>query len=359
MVMEVYALSSTYRRVHLLDEYESFLWTERYNAAGDFKMVMRPSWLPKVHLGTMISHSETDRIMIVNKVYTHVDAEGVRVMEVSGESFEAFFKYRAIGRRRAGSIAEGSYKQSGALNNVVQQLVQFECVEGYADAGGHNTNDIIPGLYTAGMADPNIETHAVTQPGSLYDAVKDYCDADDAGFRIQLMSDYRLRFSVYTGTTKANVLFNAHADTLEEESFLATNENFYDIAYVWAKDNLEVHSVARKGWSRETSGLNRRVLTVNASKVDTTKLLQQDWLNDLTWYGRKALAKQNSEYIFDGKVTDINPFKYRRDYNLGDKVTLKDIDTNENNNHKVMVVEYIWSHDTAGYRSYPTFKDYK
>lgn len=356
--MEVYVLTSTYRRAHLIDEYESFIWTERYNAAGDFKMVVRPTLITKIHLNSLITHSETDRIMIVNKLYTHIDAEGVRVMEVSGESFEGFFKYRSIGRRRAGSIAEGSYKQSGELNNVVQQLVQFECVAGYADAGGYNENDIIPGLYTAGMADPSITTHAVTQPDSLYDAVKDYCDADDAGFRIQLMSDYRLRFSVYTGVLRPNVLFSASADTLEEESFLASSENFYDIAYVWAKDNLEVHSVARKGWSRETQGLNRRVLTVNASKVDTTKLLQEDWLNDLTWYGRKALAKRNREFVFDGKVTDLNPYKYRVHYNLGDKVTLKDIDASENNNHKVMVIEYIWSHDTAGYRSYPTFKDY-
>lgn len=352
--MEIYTLDTNFKRVHLIDEYESFIWTERYNEAGDFKLVVRPELVKqgKIYLNRYIAHSESDRVMIVDQLLTKRTADGVKVLEVTGHSYEYFFKYRSINRRRAGAGIEGEFRQSGTVNSVVTTLVNYEVVQGFADLGDYNQNDVIPTLYTAGLADSSIDTHLIVNPQSLYDAVKEYCDPYGVGFRIQLMSDRRLRFSVYTGVVRPNVVFSPQLDTLSEDSFLAQCDNWYSVAYVWAKDNLLVHSVARRGQSREVTGLQRRVLTVNASKVDISKHTEQDVLNDLTWYGWKALAQRNKEFVYDGKVTDKNPFKYRVHYNLGDTVKLLD---EEESFSSVMVSEYIWSSDTQGFRSYPTF----
>lgn len=351
--MELFTLDSTYRRKDLIDEYESFIWTERYNEVGDFQLVVPPSLITKLYMGVMISHTDTDRIMTVEELNTTTTEQGIRMMTVKGKSWENVLKYRSINRRRWGAGLEGTLRQSGVLNNVVANLINYEVVE--AHVGEANQYDGIPGLYYIGLADPSIETKTVVEPMALLDAIKEYCDPYDVGFRAQLMSDYRIRFSIYTGTVRENVIFSPQFDTLSNDSYVANRENYYTTAYVWAKDGMKVHGTNRRGVVSAGYGLQRRVLTVKTN-VDVTKHTEEDVINDLTWYGWKALAKKNMTFAYDGEVTELNPFKYRRDYNLGDTVGLISSDMG-GGRETVKVMEYIWVNDGNGFRSYPTFKD--
>lgn len=72
---------------------------------------------------------------------------------------------------------------------------------------------------------------------------------------------------------------------------------------------------------------------------------------DLTQRGAEELAKNRSFSAFDGEVTQLSPYKYNRDYELGDLVEMRNSTGLTN---QMLVTEQIFSADGSGERGYPT-----
>jgi hypothetical protein len=84
--MELYTLDPLLRRDEIVDQFESLIWTERFNKAGDFEMVIRSTpdtrriFKPGLLLACNLSH----RVMIVQSVENNADAAGKRTLKDQG-----------------------------------------------------------------------------------------------------------------------------------------------------------------------------------------------------------------------------------------------------------------------------------
>lgn len=67
--------------------------------------------------------------------------------------------------------------------------------------------------------------------------------------------------------------------------------------------------------------------------------------------GKEELAKNRSISAFDGEITQLSPYKYGRDYELGDLVEMRNADGLTN---QMLVIEQIFAADESGERAYPT-----
>jgi len=67
--------------------------------------------------------------------------------------------------------------------------------------------------------------------------------------------------------------------------------------------------------------------------------------------GTQELAKNRSISAFDGKITQLSPYKYRRDYDLGDLVEMRNSTGLTN---QMLVTEQIFTADESGESAYPT-----
>lgn len=67
--------------------------------------------------------------------------------------------------------------------------------------------------------------------------------------------------------------------------------------------------------------------------------------------GTDELAKNRSISAFDGEITQLSPYKYRRDYDLGDLVEMRNASGLTN---QMLVTEQIFTADATGERAYPT-----
>jgi hypothetical protein len=96
----------------------------------------------------------------------------------------------------------------------------------------------------------------------------------------------------------------------------------------------------------EPTGLDRRVVLVDStgSSIDDENVLRN--------YMSQELASASETAIFDGSInTDIIPYKYGLDYNLGDIVKIRgDYGLDE----LARVTEYIRTEDATGEKAYPT-----
>lgn len=345
--MEIYALTEFQEREFIIDEFESFIWTERYADVGDFKITVRDTSKNRglFRDGRYLTHSLTDRMMMVETRLRKIDANGLHILEVSGPSYEALLKNRVVYPRTEG---RETWNSKGTLGWLATRLVGEHLVE-----GPHDPYDLIGGgMYFADTTGETAETDAAVELGTLYDGVKKLCDSGKLGFRVQLLpTDPRFRFNVYKGRDLRHVVFSSTLDTLTEETHLHDISNHRNIARVRGKDGY-VKVVPAPGVSYTRTGWMRKVMDVDATDVEYQDITTEVYENMMRQRGLEALAQVNKVDVFDARLTGVDPYDYRYSYSLGDVVTMMDA---ENRRHTAIISEYIWSINKDGLRSYPTF----
>jgi hypothetical protein len=356
--MEVYILDDMLRRVEVIDNFESLIWTEREKSTGDFDLVLHstPDFRRLFTTGTHLAMNESDYVMIVENVENKRDAEGRPVLTITGRSLEQILVSRIATEGMQGLTDDPKWKLTGTPANIARTIFQKICVEGLL-----SPSDIIPFITSGTMYSPGtiLESNVVItvdlEVGTVYARIKELCDAYGMGFRLTRNLDTsQLYFEIYSGSNRTSqqstlppVIFSPDLDNMADVSELASIANHKNVAYVLSKNGAEI--VYAPGVDPSVTGFDRRVLVVKADDVSDpagpglSAILQQK--------GREALAEAQRTYVLDGEITKYGMHKYRRDYFLGDLVEMRNSDGATN---YMRVTEHIFASDAEGERSYPT-----
>lgn len=356
--MEIYILDDLYRRIKVVDQFESLIWTERWRDVGDFEIVMHSTLANRnlFEAGMRLAMSDSDRMMTVESIENKTDAEGKSTLTIKGPSFEGILEDRIATDGFAGTSTTPKWAITGTPGYVARYLFEQLCIVGLLSSG-----DIIPMVSMGTIYPPNTIEEPSTPVSfeidfdTLLKVTKDICDVYDLGFRIVRNGDTsELYFNIYTGddhtsnqTTLPVVVFSPDFNNLNTASEFISISKMKNVAYVIAKNGSEV--VYANGADITTSGTDRRVLLVKADDIDEaagptlTALLQKK--------GQDELAKSRSISAFDGEIRQFGSNVYGVDYNLGDLVEMRNTDGATNN---MRVTEQIFVSDHEGERSYPT-----
>jgi hypothetical protein len=294
--------------------------------------------------------------MTIETIEDKRSSDGKNILTLSGRSIEQIMEDRVARNTSATIDAVPTWDLTGPPAIIARTIFNTICRTGYPSA-----TDKIPYLeavitnqiYTRPEPGTSITVNLELQ--SVYQAIKDLCDAYGMGFYLIRVGDTsKLRFLVYTGndrtlgqSTFPPVVFGHDLGTLDDTTELVSTENLKNVAYVYAKNGSAV--VYAPGTDPSVSGFERRVLTVKADDITdaagvvlTSKLLQK---------GYDELAKVRGTFVFDGEINKNGTYKYRQDYFLGDLVTMRNSD---GVNSSLRVTEQIFVSDSEGDRSYPT-----
>lgn len=356
--MEIYILDDLYRRIKVVDKFESMIWTERWKDVGDFELIL-PSTLENRHLfepDMRLAMSNSDRVMIVETIDDKTDAEGRSTITVKGPSYESVLDDRVATDGFAGTTLNPNWSITGTPGYIAREVFNQICVVGLL-----STADILEFVSMGSIYPPNTIDEPSTSvtieiaPDTVLKAIKDICDVYDLGFRIVRNGDTsELYFNIYTGDDHTSlqtdlpvVVFSPDFGNLSNTSEYVSISKTKNVAYVIAKNGSTI--VYGNGADITTASTDRRVLLVKADDVDDpagpglTAILQKK--------GADELAKARSISAFDGEIRQFGTTLYGRDYNLGDLVEMKNVDGATNN---MRVTEQIFVSDHEGERSYPT-----
>jgi hypothetical protein len=361
--MEVFILDNFYRRQSVIETFESFIWTERFSAYGDFELHMYSTLENRSLLsaGTKIAHSETYRVMTVQTVENTTDDQGKAMLKITGTSLEKILDNR-VARGTLGDLTTTpKWSLTGLPKAIAQQMFHDICVTGILDAG-----DIIPGINESSIfpvdtiAAPSDSVTYEPELTTLYLAMKNLCDIYSMGFRLVRDGDTsQLYFDIYMGsdrttgqTTLPAVVFSPGLDNLKNTTEITTTALYKNVAYVFSPVGHEI--VYALDVDPAVEGFDRQILVVKADDItDTTpsvasaKMIQR---------GKDELSKARKLFAFDGEISQSIQYKYGVDYNLGDLVELQNEDGVTTN---VQVTEQIFVSDSEGERSYPTLTVYR
>ncbi|QEQ93523.1 minor tail protein [Streptomyces phage GirlPower] len=355
--MEAYTLDPLLRRQEVIDQFESLIWTERYQAYGDFEMDIFSNTRSRKLLktGTMLAMNESHRIMTVETVEDSLDSEGRKMLKVKGRSIENILEDRIAKESVSDLTTSPKWTITDTPANVARKIFHDICVLGILDP-----MDVIPFIVEGTfmpedtIAEPVDPITVELEPTTVYNALTDICNVWNLGFRMLRYYDTsQLYFDVYTGsdrttsqTALAPVVFTPELDNLQNIKKLTTIEKAKNVAYVYSPAGFQ--KVYPVGVEPDVNGFERRILVVNATDITAdnpnveSALLQR---------GREELAKNQAIQSLDGEINQFSQYKYGVHYNLGDIVEMRNDDGETNN---MRVTEQIFVSDSQGERSYPT-----
>lgn len=366
--MHVYTMDEAFRRIDLIDQYESFIWTERYSAVGDFELVvnsdrdMRRAFYNSVY----ISIDESQRLMRIDMVEDSVDDEGRRMLLVKGKSLEQRLTERLA--TPPGTTLQHPYiwRTNRAPSNAIRTMYKDVAYNNHRDPRENFTDTQLVETVEPGRI-PELADRIDLQIDymTLYDAIREVAVPYNIGFAIladNLDGPGRpLSFHVYNGYNRtvtqsqnAPVVFAPELDNLDSMRTLKSTADWRNVAYVSSKNFRQVEAYS-DGVDPSSSGTERRVLFLKLDDIPEDFTPEQEQAL-MIQRGREELAKHQRVEIFDGEITQYSQYKYGQDYGLGDIVELQD---GEGNSNEMIVTEQIFVSDEEGERSYPTLQLYR
>lgn len=350
--MELYTLDSLYRRIGVIDKYESLIWTERMTVLGDFELKMVSSRENRglFITGTTLAMNRSNRLMVVETVQDITDDDGRRFIKVTGPSYETVLRQRLTAYNTAGTWGKWGNVTDVPLT-ILNNLFNDICVDGNLNAGDIISPLIVGDFYpTDTIAEPSDDIFfPPAEYQDLYTTIKNLCEAFAIGFRFVRHPVLNLLyFDFYMGsdrttaqTTLPAVVFSPDLDNLRNTNRLQTSAIYKNVAYVINASGHQI--VYQLDIDTSIAGFDRRVLVVIADDDDDSAAMIQK--------GKDELAKNRMFSALDGQLATNSSYIYEQDYYLGDLVELRDDDGTTS---QMQVTEQIFVSDAEGERTYPT-----
>lgn len=393
--MELYILNKSYKRVDIVEEFESLIWTERFYGDSECEVVV-----PLHLIGALtapgnkfLAIDQSKEIMLME---TFSVEEGK--LKIVGISVLTFLNNRLVRTSKIHKNLNWKITNQKA-GQVLWTIVREMCTTHGSHLGSYDNTGIpnsaelaIPKLNLSGYDKTGRKVKSVMVPyGPVYDALRKIAEQYKIGMQIFLnTSDYSLRFRSYKGTNRTSdkaknpshevVRFSPAMDSFSSINELRSVADYKTLVYSYASALEKVDTGDADdnpdAWLQTTPGVFRRGSTEGKFtgfdlRVGMTFEDNIQIHNDLnkenpksTLAGKRAelldilnnrAQKEINQHPFvrtvDGEVAPTNLYQYGEDYELGDVIEVEGL---TGITEVSRVTEYIRAHDANGERSYPT-----
>lgn len=362
--MELMTLDANNQPAKLIENYDSLIWTERFNAIGDFEIQTGnvEQFMQLLPEGKGVTLRESNVPMIVETHDIDRKKNSPQKLTITGRSYESILDRRVAIQSVAALTGSANWTINAKTpSDVAWYIMNQICVAGLIAA-----EDIFPPAQVVFPAPADYATSTgpvkpfVVERGQLLETVVNLIQAEAAadistvpatpaivphGLRAVRPSSAGTAVSIeiYTGTDKsATVYFDATRDLLDDGKYLFSKVGSANAAYGVASG---LAATMYEGASNPT-GLARRVILVDASAAgiaDATVLKNEMGI---------ALSLAHETAMFDGSINpDLSPYIYGVGYKLGDLVKVVG---DYGLTYTSRVTEYIRTEDASGSKAYPT-----
>lgn len=350
--MDVMILNTNLDAVSIVDEYESFIWTDRYYKYGDFELytAMRDGLLEFIKQDYYLQSRESDHVMIIEKIQITADVEDGNHVTVTGRSLESILDRR---------IVWGQKTLNGNLQNGIQTLLN-ENIISPSDA-----NRKIPNFIFKASVDPaitSLKIEAQYTGDNLYDVIQKICEERGIGFKVTLNENKQFVFELYAGTDRSYdqteqpyVIFSPKFENIINSNYIESKSSLKNITLIGGEGEGSARKYTTVG---SGNGLSRRELFTDARDIssdvgDGVVLSDAEYTAQLQQRGKEKLAENTEVISFEGQVETTIMFRYGEDFFNGDIVQIANEYGHET---KARILEIVMSEDEDGTSVYPTFK---
>ncbi len=335
----------------------SLSWVERFQQPGEFtlKAPLSSNLKNVLPIGGFLAQIASEEIMMIeNHQIEQKQGEDPQLV-ISGRSLFAYLENRIVGGPLTGA--------SDPLKNVVQDyiLAANETWEQLVELiDSHLITTAVP---SDGLTDVNVfhdcsgtgtSEQRTLKPDTVLSAVLELLKIDDIGLKVvrpSSLTDFT-NFVVYQGLNLQDRI-----------RFAWTNGDIEQLDYLFTNKRSKTHARVVGRWVQTTTQnvitteFRKRTVLIDASDIDE-RFDAYPTGGDLTNVlaamearGKQELWKMNNITISQVDASDNNRWKYRRDFKLGDLVT---VDGDFGQSALMRVVEFAEFEDETGFTGQPT-----
>lgn len=340
----------------VIDDACSVIWCERYQEPGEISLKLRATpellaffWENEI----LISRTDTDRAMLVERVTMTTSAQEGDYIQITGKSAEGLTARRVIGQR--GAITDEN--AANAVHYYMQENLSSYWY--YHTDGSHQHGASNPycrmyvNLLDHGEDDERITETVSAEPfgKNLGSFITEICKGLDFGFKV-VFNGSKLTFSSYKGNDRTLNQSDRNAVVFSEDFY-----NLGDSEYNFSRESYCSYVLtggSGTGSTREYGesfknfrsasgvGINMRQKFINASGVSG---------NMLRIAAQNEVLSTRETISFSAEALTSTAFEYRKDYFLGDRVSVVN---RYGINGTATVTEVVESEDENGYNLIPT-----
>lgn len=346
-----------------VNQYNSLIWPDKFNGYASFEL-----WAPITDENSEyfkkgnILWCGGDNAAVVEIAKSTIDDKGTKTFNVKGRTLEMFFTTRIIW---------GTYNASNKYaSTVMYDIVNQNCVN------PTNANRKIPYLECA--EDKHIGDKISIQKtgGEVYATLNTIAASSDIGFNVLFRpKEKKLIFEVVAGVDRTTeqsevdpVEFSTDLEDILSSSYYINSQDEKNVALVQGEGN-DASRVSQISGNNELKGFNRKELYVDARDIQsetvsesgtTISLTPDEYKAALINRGNDKLSECDITETFEAQIRVFGDVQYEfgKDYQKGDKVTVRDKQLNVVVSARITEVEEDFDDEyalvlTFGY-SYPT-----
>ena len=360
-----------------IDTYSSLVWSERFQEQGEFELYLRADEALKRYVQQnelLITRADTNVGMIPDRLVLTTSTEDGDYMSIRGKSAEGLMRRRVVMQKA--SFMSTSYPNAPyILNYLIQENIGGYWY--YHRDDQHNPNILGAWLWCnviqKGTDDEGLTQAIDLQPygQNLGAVIEQVCKACSMGFRLPFDPETgRLKYEFYTGKDRS-----LNQEELPAVVFSSEFNNLGSTEYVYDRSTMATFALVggegdgkgrKEGWyarwRRQYAGvgLNARSIFVDAKSlssntngIDGNASKYQSLLNSTAF---NALFSANETQGFSGEVAPSGQFQYRKDYFLGDTVSVEN-DYGIKGTAVVTGVDEVI--DESGHKIVPTLSEWR
>ena len=233
--MDLYVLDKEINTLGLLDQFDSFIWTDRYNEAGDFEIytAVTTDLLNLLKADRYLWWGETEHTMIIEQITIDTDEDTGNMLTVTGRSLESILDRRIIWSQT---------DLNDTLPNCIKKLLNENAIS------PTDPNRKIPGLIFVDPTDTrltSVKLEGQITGDNLYDTIVTFCQTYNVGFKVTLDETNQFVFSMYVGDYRSYsqdilpyVLFSPYFENVINSNYFENKSTLKNVTLV-AGEQLE------------------------------------------------------------------------------------------------------------------------
>jgi hypothetical protein len=293
--------SKDYERIGFIESYSYLSWVRRYSAVGEFELKCAPENLPLLSLGNVIAKSKDDEAGIIETLL--VESVEKELITVRGRFLPVLLESRIIWDME---------NLNGDIGGCIGQLLNKQAINPL------NPDRAIPKLVYENV---NIGKNITMQISfkNLLEAVTGITSEAGVGI-MAVLNGSGTSLSLYLGREQPFV-FSREFENLLSQNYTDSIKDFANVAKVAGEGEGSARQMIVVG---DAAGINRKEIFVDARDLAFGEYENEEqYLKALEIRGYEKLYEKRRRESFDAVANTNSNLTYRKDFDLGDIVTVK------------------------------------
>lgn len=295
--MNIFVLDTSLKAIAVLDTYNSMIWTDRFQKAGDFE-ICRPmdrSVLDYLKKDYYLWRKDSEHVMIIEKLLIEGDSEDGDRLTITGRSLESILDRRIIWglKTLSGNFQDGI--ESILNENIISPSKPERKIENFVFS--RSTDPEITKL--------KIDTQYTGD--NIYEVITALCEERGIGFKVTLNDEGKFIFKLYSGLDRSYgqfknpyVIFSPNFNNIIDSNYVEEKSSLKNVTLVGGEGEGADRRYTAVG---NTRGLDRRELFTDARDVSSE--IDEDITErfDFTQYPSQVFNESTKTFVTDSNFS--------------------------------------------------------